>query len=205
MPARGGFKPALGGSAESGKKTIFSGIRPSGELHLGNYFGALKNWVDLQNKSDNQCIFCIVDYHAITTPFDPKEIKDRIFNTAVDYLAAGLDPKKSIIFVQSQVPEHTELAWILNTITPVNELQRMTQFKDKSKMHKESVNMGLFDYPVLMAADILIYQADLVPVGEDQYQHVELTRAIARKFNNAFGEFFKIPEIYKSVAPRVMS
>ncbi len=187
------------------EKIIFSGIRPSGELHIGNYLGALKNWVTLQNKPDNRCIFCIVDYHAITTPFEPKEMKDKIFNTAVDYLAAGLDPKKSIIFVQSHVPEHTELAWILNTITPVGELKRMTQFKEKSQLHKENVNMGLFDYPVLMAADILIYQTDLVPVGEDQYQHVELARTIARKFNNTFGEFFKVPEIYRSIAPRVMS
>ncbi len=184
-------------------KRIFSGMRPTAGLHLGNYLGALKNWVALQNSYE--CIFSIVDYHAITTPFKPSEIKKRIFDLAVTYLAAGLDPKKSIIFVQSQVPEHTELTWIFNTITPVGELKRMTQFKEKSKQHPDAVNIGLLDYPVLMAADILLYKAELVPVGEDQVQHVELARTIARKFNNAFGKVFPEPKAVLTQAPRIMS
>ncbi|MCX7778739.1 MAG: tryptophan--tRNA ligase [Patescibacteria group bacterium] len=182
---------------------VFSGMRPSGELHLGNYLGALKNWLALQNQYE--CLFCIVDYHAITTPFEPKKMKKKIFDLAVSYLAAGLDPKKSIIFIQSEVPEVTELAWIFNSITPIGELKRMTQFKEKSKQHPESVNIGLLDYPVLMAADILLYKAELVPVGEDQVQHVELTRTIARKFNKIFGPTFPEPKVVLTKAPRVMS
>ncbi len=182
---------------------VFSGVRPSGQLHLGNYLGALKNWLILQKRYE--CLFCIVDYHAITTPFEPKKMKKQIFDLAVRYMAAGIDPQKSIIFVQSQVPEHTELTWILNTITPVGELRRMTQFKEKAKQHPEAVNIGLLDYPVLMAADILLYKAELVPVGEDQIQHVELSRTIVRKFNKIFGQTFPEPKVVLTKAPRIMS
>lgn len=171
---------------------IFSGIRPSGQIHLGNYLGAMKQWIDLQEK--NECVFSIVDLHAITTPYDPKELQKDILNTAIIYLAAGVNPDKSVIFVQSKVQEHTELAWLLETITPMGELSRMTQFKEKSKEHKDYINSGLFNYPVLMAADILIYKAEGVPVGKDQEQHIELTRTIARKFNQKFGEAFKEPK-----------
>ncbi|MFA4936769.1 MAG: tryptophan--tRNA ligase, partial [Patescibacteria group bacterium] len=184
-------------------KTILSGIQPSGELHLGNYLGALQNWVLLQE--NNHCFFCIVDLHAITVPYDAKTFPEIVYNTALDYLACGLDPAKSIIFIQSQIPEHTELAWLLNTITPLGELERMTQFKDKSEQHRESINAGLLNYPVLMAADILLYHPDLVPVGEDQYQHVELARVLARKFNSTFGEYFKEPKTYEASIARVMS
>jgi len=171
---------------------IFSGIRPTGNIHLGNYLGAVKQWIDLQK--ENECIFCIVDMHAITTPYDPKEMQKNIFDAASIYLAAGVDPEKSVIFVQSQVKEHTELAWLLGTITPMGELSRMTQFKEKSKAHKDYVNAGLFNYPVLMAADILLYKAQGVPVGKDQEQHVELARTIARKFNQKFTEIFPEPK-----------
>jgi len=171
---------------------IFSGMRPTGQLHIGNYLGALKNWVEFQKKAN--CIFGVVDYHGITTPFDPKTIKKDSMNLVLDYLGAGIDPKKSIIMIQSHVPEHTELAWILGTLAPIGELERMTQFKDKSKQHKENINSGLFSYPVLMAADILLYKADTVPVGMDQEQHVELTRKLAKKFNNQFGKTFPLPE-----------
>jgi tryptophanyl-tRNA synthetase len=170
---------------------VFSGIRPTGELHIGNYLGAIKQWLALQKVHD--CVFCIVDLHAITTPFEPKEMEKNILDTAIVYLAAGLDPEKSIIFVQSKVKEHTELAWILGTICPLGDLKRMTQFKEKSK--ENPVNAGLLNYPLLMAADILLYQTDLVPVGKDQEQHVELTREIARKFNKMFGKTFKEPEV----------
>jgi len=184
-------------------KRVFSGMRPTGSLHLGNYLGALKNWLELEKKHD--CLFCIVDYHAITTPFEPKEMKKNILELAKNYLAVGLNPKKSIIFIQSDVPEVTELAWILNTIVPVGELKRMTQFKEKAKEHPEYVNVGLFDYPVLMAADILLYKAELIPVGEDQVQHIELTRTIARKFNKMFGFTFPEPKEVLTEAKRVMS
>ena len=184
-------------------KTILSGIQPSGEMHLGNYLGALQSDVLLQ--TNNTCFFCIVDLHAITVPYEPKELQDKIYNLALDYLATGIDPNKSTLFVQSQVPAHVELEWLLNTITPLGELERMTQFKDKSEQNKGSVFAGLFNYPVLMAADILLYHPDLVPVGEDQYQHVELTRSIARKFNSTFGDYFKEPKTYAASVPRVMS
>ncbi|MBD3208258.1 MAG: tryptophan--tRNA ligase, partial [Candidatus Nealsonbacteria bacterium] len=172
---------------------IFSGIRPTGDLHIGNYLGAMKQWIALQEKND--CIYCIVDLHAITTPYKKEELQENIIESAVAYLAAGLNPEKSIIFVQSQIKEHAELAWLLETITPLGELKRMTQFKDKSKKHPEYINAGLLNYPVLMAADILLYQTEKVPVGEDQKQHVELARTIARKFNNRFGETFTLPEV----------
>jgi len=175
-------------------KTIFSGVQPSGNLHLGNYLGAIKNWVNLQN--DYQCIFCVVDYHAITVKQDPKELQKKIVEVAKIYLAAGINPETSIIFQQSRVSAHTELAWILNTIARVSDLNKMTQYKDKAKNNKENVSVGLFDYPVLMAADILLYNTDLVPVGDDQSQHVELTRTLAKRFNSQFKKIFKIPEVF---------
>ena len=176
------------------KKRIFSGIQPSGTLHLGNYLGAIKNWVALQDKYDST--FCVVDLHAITVPQKPEELRRKTIEVAKIYLAGGVDPKKSAIFVQSHIPEHTELAWILNTITKLPELERMTQFKDKSQQHNQNINAGLFNYPVLMAADILLYDTNVVPVGEDQVQHIEITRTLARRFNQMFGETFTVPEPY---------
>lgn len=173
------------------KETIFSGVAPSGIIHLGNYLGAIKNWVELQ--PDYRNIFCVVDLHAITIPQYPLELKKKTLEVAKVYLAAGIDPKKSIIFVQSHVKEHAELTWILNTITRLPELERMTQYKEKALQHKKDLNMGLFDYPVLMAADILLYQTHVVPVGEDQQQHVELARDLATRFNRHFGETFVVP------------
>jgi len=185
-------------------------MRPSGQLHIGNYLGALKNWVELQKK--HQCVFGVVDYHAITTPFNPKQISKDVKNLVLDYLAAGIDPgstgspQGSIIIIQSHIPEHAELAWILSTLTPLGELERMTQFKEKARQYKESVNAGLFCYPILMAADILLYKADLVPVGEDQAQHVELTRVLARKFNKKFGKTFPEPKtLLQKFGARIMS
>ncbi len=172
---------------------VFSGVQPTGELHIGNHLGAIKQWVELQEK--NECIFCIVDLHAITEPYKPKEMQKRIFETAISYLAAGIDPEKSIIFIQSQIKEHTELTWLLNTICPIGELQRMTQYKEKAQQFRKSINAGLLNYPILMTADILLYKTEMVPVGKDQSQHVELTRSIAQKFNQRFGEIFVIPKI----------
>ena len=159
---------------------IFSGIQPSGELHIGNYLGAVKNWVKLQH--EHETIICIVDYHAITGTYDPDQLRTRRADMALSLLAAGIDPSVATLFVQSQVPQHTELAWILNTITPLGELERQTQFKEKSQ-RQESVNAGLLNYPVLQAADILLYRANLVPVGEDQIQHLELSRVVARRWS----------------------
>jgi len=175
------------------KPTIFSGIQPTGHLHLGNYLGAMAQWVELQNKY--RCIFCVVDYHAITMPQDRKAYRRQILDTAKIYLAAGIDPKESLIFLQSDIKEHTELAWVLNcTSARMSDLNKMTQFKDKADQNP-NVGVGLFDYPVLMAADILLYQTDLVPVGEDQIQHVELTRTLAKRFNHDYQTVFKIPEV----------
>jgi tryptophanyl-tRNA synthetase len=182
---------------------VFSGIRPTGELHIGNYLGAIKQWIELQEKAE--CIFCIVDLHAITTPYQAEELQKNILELAIAYLGAGLDPEKCIFFVQSQIKEHSELAWLLGTICPLGELKRMTQFKEKSKRHPEYLNAGLLNYPLLMAADILLYKTDLVPVGKDQQQHVELTREIARKFNKMFGEVFKEPKILLSQGQKIMS
>ena len=183
---------------------IFSGIRPTGDIHLGNYLGAIKQWVKLQETDD--CIFCVVDLHAITTPYDPKRLQGQIFELAIDYLAVGLNPEKCILFVQSHVKEHIELAWLLGTVTPTGELRRMTQFKDKSKQHPEYVNAGLFNYPVLMAADILLYKTGAVPIGKDQQQHVELARAVARYFNKQFGETFKEPKtLLPQIGEKIMS
>lgn len=186
------------------KKRIFSGIQPTGLVHIGNYLGAIQNWVKLQNQYDS--IFCIVDLHALTVPEATKKMQEKIFDLATTLLASGLDPKKCVIFVQSHIPEHAELTWLLNTITPISELERMTQFKEKAKHFKKNINMGLFGYPVLQAADILLYQTDVVPVGEDQRQHVELSRMVARKFNHQFGKVFIEPEclVQKEVA-RIMS
>jgi len=183
---------------------ILSGIQPTGTLHIGNYLGAIKQWLELQK--NNECIFSIVDLHAITIPYEQKQMQKNILEATIDYLAAGIDPKKSIIFVQSQIKEHAELTWLLETITPIGELERMTQFKEKAKQHKENINAGLFAYPVLMAADILLYRTNIVPVGEDQRQHVELARTIAKKFNNKFGEVFPLPKVQlPKFGARIMS
>lgn len=181
---------------------VFSGIQPSGAIHLGNYGGAIKNWVRLQDLTE--CFYCIVDYHAMTIPYRPQELRERVVLAAVDLLACGVDPDKCRLFVQSDVPEHTELAWILSCVAPMGELNRMTQFKEKSE-RVESVNVGLFTYPVLQAADILLYNADTVPVGEDQLQHLEVTREIARRFNHTFGALFSEPKPLLTQAPRIMS
>ena len=175
------------------KRRVFSGIQPSGNLHVGNYLGALKNWVEIQDEYENY--FCIVDLHALTVPQDPKTLRRKIREVAAIYLAVGLDPEKCVIFRQSRVSEHAELSWLLNCVARVGELSRMTQFKDKTqKGEAESASAGLYDYPVLMAADILLYNAHLVPVGEDQRQHLELTRTLARRFNHLYGETFVVPE-----------
>lgn len=175
-------------SSPGGRKLrVFSGMQPSGEAHLGNYLGALRRWVQMQDEHD--CIFCIVDDHAITAGGDPAAMPKNVFDLAVSYLAVGLDPEKAVIFVQSDVHQHTELAWLFNAVTPVGDLERMTQYKDKAQ-HFESIPAGILNYPILQAADILLYKADAVPVGEDQRQHLELTREIARKFNVRYGETF---------------
>jgi tryptophanyl-tRNA synthetase len=183
---------------------IFSGMQPTGELHVGNYYGALRQWVKLAKDPTTESVFCIVDAHAITIDYDVKEMPKRIFDTALTYVAAGIDPEKSIIFVQSDVKEHAELAWYLGSVTPMGDLYRMTQFKEKSDEHKQNVNSGLFTYPVLMAADILAYRATHVPVGNDQVQHLELARELCRKFNTRFKETFPEPQPILSATPRIM-
>lgn len=186
------------------KKTIFSGMQPSGLITLGNYLGALNNWTKLQD--DYNCLYCIVDMHAITVRQDPVKLRKQARDLLTQYIAVGLDPEKNIMYYQSHVPQHAELGWILNCYTYMGELNRMTQFKDKSQKHADNINAGLFTYPVLMAADILLYQADLVPVGEDQRQHLELTRDIAGRFNSIYGDTFKIPEGYiGKVGARIMA
>ncbi|MBI2406603.1 MAG: tryptophan--tRNA ligase [Candidatus Harrisonbacteria bacterium] len=194
------------------KPMLISGIQPSGKLHLGNYLGALKNFVALQKSGNYQCLFFIADLHSLTETYDPEMKPGQILDLAASYLALGLDPKKSTLFVQSQVPQTTELAWILGTLTPFGELRRMTQFKDKAELQarlsgrqEENVNVGLFTYPVLMAADILLYDAAFVPVGEDQLQHLELARTLARKFNSRFGKTFVEPKPLMTSVPRLMS
>src|SRR5256885_3920299 len=185
-------------------KRIFSGVQPTGNVHLGNYLGALRNWVALQHEYES--IYCIVNLHAITLPQDPKALAEKTRELARIYLAVGIDPKVSTVFIQSDVSEHAELTWILNCIARLSELERMTQFKDKARKQRENVGVGLFDYPVLMAADILLYQTDLVPVGEDQKQHLELTRDLAIRFNRDFGETFRIPDPFiPKVGARIMS
>lgn len=182
--------------------TVFSGIQPSGELHLGNYLGAVRTWVELQDRF--RCFFCIVDYHAITQPYDVHDLAMRTREMAIDLVACGLDPEKCTLFVQSAVPEHTELAWALSSVTPFGELGRMTQFKDKSDRNPDNVNAGLFTYPVLQAADILLYGATRVPVGEDQRQHLELAREIVRKWNARFGDTFVEPQALFSSTPKIL-
>lgn len=185
------------------KKVIFSGAAPSGILTIGNYIGALKYWAELQH--EYRCLFCVVDLHSITVRQSPEELRRRTIEFLCQYIAAGIDPEESILFIQSHVSTHAELSWILNCYTYMGELSRMTQFKDKSAKHESNINVGLFDYPVLMAADILLYQADLVPIGEDQKQHLEITRDLAIRFNNLYGNTFKIPEAYiPKVGARIM-
>src|SRR6266571_2306199 len=185
-------------------KRIFSGVQPTGSIHLGNYLGALRNWVALQKEYES--FFCIVNLHAITVAQDPATLAAKTRELARIYLAVGIDPEVSTIFVQSDVAEHAELTWLLNCITRMSELERMTQFKDKARKQEENIGVGLFDYPVLMAADILLYQTDLVPVGEDQKQHLELTRDVAIRFNRDYGESFRVPEPYiPRLGARIMS
>jgi len=186
------------------KKRIFSGIQPSGDLTLGSYMGAIKNWVALQDEYD--CLYCIVDMHAITVRQVPADLRRRSLEQLAQYIACGLDPKKNIMFIQSHVPAHAELSWVLGCYTQFGEASRMTQFKDKSQKHADNVNVGLFAYPVLMAADILLYQANYVPIGEDQKQHLEITRNIAERFNGIYGNTFTIPEPFiGKVGARIMS
>ena len=186
------------------KQVIFSAIQPSGTITLGNYLGALKNWVALQD--DYDCLYCIVDMHAITVRQDPVKLRKQARDLLTQYLAVGIDPEKNTIYYQSHVSQHAELGWILNCFTYMGELNRMTQFKDKAAKHSDNINAGLYTYPVLMASDILLYQTDLVPVGEDQRQHLEITRDIAGRFNGIYGETFKIPEAYiGKVGARIMS
>jgi len=186
------------------KPIVLSGAQPSGQLTIGNYMGALRQWVNMQDEFD--CLYCIVDLHAITTRQDPAALRKACLDAAALYLAVGIDPKKSTVFIQSHVPQHAELGWILNCYTQMGELSRMTQFKDKSARFENNVNVGLFGYPVLMAADILLYQANQVPVGNDQKQHLELTRDICTRFNNLYGEVFTMPEPFiPTEGARVMS
>ncbi|WP_120969711.1 tryptophan--tRNA ligase [Helicobacter pylori] len=185
------------------KKRVFSGIQPTGQIHLGNYLGAIKHWVEMQDEYEN--LFCVVNSHAITLPIDPVFLKSQSYELVKLLLACGISPKQSGLFIQSEVDEHPALAWLLNCQVSMGEMQRMTQFKDKSLKNPKSVNVGLFNYPILMASDILLYQSDLVPVGEDQKQHLELTRNIAEKFNRDFGNCFKVPEpLIAKVGARVM-
>jgi len=182
---------------------LFSGVQPTSNLHIGNYIGALKQWAEIQHRY--RCLFCVVDLHAITVPQDPAKLRENVLNVVASYLAVGIDPNRSHIFIQSEVNEHTELGWILGTLTKIAELERMTQFKDKSKKQSEGVGVGLFTYPVLMAADILLYDTTVVPVGEDQLQHLELTRMLARRFNAKFGETFIEPEsLVQKIGARIM-
>jgi tryptophanyl-tRNA synthetase len=183
-------------------KTCFSGIQPSGELHLGNYLGAVRNWVDLQEEFFTY--YCIVDYHAITQEYERKELRERVRSMAIDLMACGVDPERSIFFVQSQVPEHLELCWVFNCVAAFGDLSRMTQFKDKAQRQADNINVGLFDYPVLQAADILLYKGQVVPVGQDQVQHIEFARRIARAFNNRWGKVFPEPEAKLTSTPKII-
>ena len=183
-------------------KTVFSGIQPTGDLHLGNYLGAVRNWVSLQDQY--RCIFCVVDYHALTQDYDVKEMPRRVIDMVIDLLALGIDPDRSLLFVQSMVPEHTELTWVLSNVTGFGDLERMTQFKDKSETQPENINTGLFTYPVLQAADILLYKAELVPVGQDQVQHIEIARRIARSFNHRWGKVFPECEPLLTSLPKLL-
>ena len=188
----------------NGKKSLFSGMQATGTLQLGNYLGALRNWVEFED--EYECFYCVVDMHSITVRQNPAELRKKARALLTLYIAAGLDPEKNCIYYQSHVPAHAELSWILNCFTYMGELSRMTQYKDKAAKHAENINAGLFTYPVLMAADILLFQSDIVPVGDDQKQHIELTRDIAQRFNNLYGEVFTIPEPYiKKTGARIMS
>ncbi len=190
--------------SENMKQRVFSGIQPSGELGLGGYIGAVKNWLSMQEEFD--CCFCVVDEHCITVRQDPKELRSRCMEFLALYIACGIDPEKSLIYFQSHVPQHAQLSWVLNCYTYMGELSRMTQFKDKSQKHADNINAGLFTYPVLMAADILLYQTDKVPVGIDQKQHLELAQIIAKRFNGVYGEVFKVPEpVIPKVGAKIMS
>jgi tryptophanyl-tRNA synthetase len=182
---------------------VFSGIQPTGVIHLGNYVGAIRQWAELQR--EHESFFCIVDLHAITTPYDPKDLPERVLDAAAANLAAGIDPGQSVLFVQSHVPEHSELAWLLNVITPVGQLERMTQYKEKGRRVKQGLMAGLLNYPVLMAADVLLYKASVVPVGDDQVQHVELMRDVAERFNKQFGDTFPIPDFRLTKGARIMA
>ncbi|MEK7580602.1 MAG: tryptophan--tRNA ligase [Patescibacteria group bacterium] len=185
-------------------KRLISGIQPTGEIHIGNYLGAIKNWVELQEQYES--FVFVADYHALTVKQDPQTFPEKVIDAAINVIACGINPDKSPLFIQSHILEHANLGWVFDTITPIGELNRMTQYKDKSKQHSENINVGLFAYPILMAADILIYNADVVPVGEDQFQHIELTRTIARKFNSAYkSDFFKEPEALATAGARIMS
>ena len=183
-------------------KTVFSGIQPTGELHLGNYLGAVRNWVALQD--EYRCIFCIVDYHALTQEYEAKEMARRVTEMVIDLIALGIDPDRSLVFLQSMVPEHTELGWVLTNVTGFGDLERMTQFKDKAASQPENINVGLFQYPVLQAADILLYKAERVPVGQDQVQHIELARRIARSFNHRWGKVFPECEPLLTNLPKLL-
>ena len=186
------------------RKRVFSGMRPTGRVHLGNYLGAVQNWVRLQDEYD--CIYSIVDYHGITSPFEPEELNRNVEEMVIDLLAAGVDPERSVLMVQSDVPEHTELAWILGTITPLGWLERVPTFKEKAQEQPDYINLGLLGYPVLQTADIIIYKAEAVPVGEDQLPHLELAREIVRRFNHMFGPLFPEPEaIVGRETARIMS
>ena len=183
-------------------KTLFSGIQPTGDMHIGNYFGAIKNWTEIQY--DYKTFISIVDLHSITIPYDPKVLPERIMELALILYSCGIDFDKTNLFIQSEVPGHTDLAWIFNTVTPLSELERMTQFKDKAKQHRKNVNVGLLAYPVLQAADILLYKGNIVPVGEDQVQHIEFTREVARHFNTRYGKTFPECEALLTKSPRIM-
>jgi len=181
---------------------IMSGVQPTGNLHIGNYLGALVNWVTMQDQFD--CFYCVVDLHALTQRPEPAALRQAVREVAIGILASGVDPERATLFVQSQVPQHTELAWVLTCVTQLGDLHRMTQFKDKSQQQPENVNVGLFTYPVLQTADIVLYRADRVPVGEDQEQHLELARETVRRFNGLYGDTFPEPQVVRSTAPRVM-
>lgn len=187
------------------QETILSGVQATGRMHIGNYLGALKQFVDIQNEGKLQCYFFVADLHALTVPRDPKQLRQDTLEVVAEYIAAGIDPKKSVIFVQNHVLEHAELAWIFNCLTSVGDLERMTQFKDKGRSQKDSVNAGLLTYPTLMAADILMYKPNFVPVGDDQVQHIELSRIISRKFNKQFGQTFPEPKPFLRTPLRIMS
>ncbi len=188
----------------SERPRIFSGMQPTGGLHVGNYSGALKGWVGLLNEGKYDALFCVVDAHAVTVEYDVKQMPTRVLDTAIAYIAAGLDPERCTIFVQSDVPQHMELAWYLGSVTPMGDLSRMTQFKEKSEQHKQNVNTGIFTYPILMAADVLLYKATVIPVGDDQVQHLELAREICRKFNARYGPVFPEPKPLLSSTPRIL-